>query len=828
MSSPIPRVLAYLLLALTALVIAHRGVLVRRAPDTRLIVYSLDQPVEMALSAGDTAVRIVTWLEGPEPDVLDAYRTWPYAVRARVVEEEAGPQIDQTAWLSARVGFVPDEDTLVPTARAKHGRMFTDDRLIVLPFAAPLSRAAQLRVEAASVPPGLRIGFAAFRATERTPLVQERLRLGQHRDAPRLLAPLAPFGFADLGETRSSRLVQRSWQRLGAITRLGRAPEKLELYTAFDDNSLDDSMARAWPMRPGQIASVSVQGPTTVTARWLHPRGAGPAAVDTWIRRLGPGGHVERLERLGLVTEVGPLVVDDVGTVEIGVDPSQSRPALLVFTTRGGALLGDPPTRLGPDGARISAPDAVRTEAWRVGPGSPARFPVSPGDRLRITARRPLPAAAPQAFAPPAVAADAALVVEVTDAMGAVIATFTPPLAVVPSPYDRYSQADNPLVHALSEPVTFVIDAPPDATELRISTRGGDADLRVARFDPDAPPYEVQRPWADLPLPLGPLPPRFTAWASVAPLAVDGLLRDGRMVGWLVQIRPRIEDPRPARVAVPEGAAAPAWIAQLAPTSRPEPTRLGVRSPRAARPDDPAVDAAVARPPRPDAPPTPPVATVPRGPRRLLELDRPFDLVVRDEAGDGRAVGRAAVEIVVPESGALDVDHRLPVDQVGQRVTITLGERVETRVAHAAAGRWRFEDLPTGPLRLQIDADGTFVARGQPLGDRLVQRVWRLVAGEHATIALPPSRAVQVVTWTPAGAAGQLGWRLVGGVDPPRGAVAFAPGRGRAAPLSWDGAALTDLPDVRVASAGATHLELDVGSEADVFVRVLVADEATP
>ena len=820
MNSPIPRVLAYLLLALTALVIAHRGVLVRRAPDQRLIVYALDQPVEMALSAGDTAVRVVSWLEGPELDLLDAYKTWPYALRARVLDEDAGTIVDQTAWLSARVGYVPEEDTLVPTARANRGRMYTDDRLVVLPFAAPLAQASRLRMEVASVPPGLRVGFAAFRAIERTPLVQERLRLGQHRDTPHLLSPLAPFGFPELGEIRAARLVEKSWQRLGALTRLGRAPERLELYTAFDDNSLDQSTARAWPMRPGQVASVSIRGPATFTARWLHPRGAGPAAVDTWIRRLGPGGHVDRLERLGLVTEIGPVFIDDVGTVEVGVDPAQARPGLLVIETQGGALLGDPPWLPRGDDRRISAPDAVRTEAWRVDAQAAARFPISGGDRLRIIARAPMAANAPQAFAPPLPTTDTSLRVEVTDTRGQVIASWAPPLVVSPSPYDRYTQADDPSVHALSEPVLFAIDAPDGAAELRVSAIGGDADLRVLRFDPDAPPYEVQRPWADLPLPLGPLPPRFTAWASVAPLNVEGLLREGRMVGWLLQIRPRVDDPRPGRVSVPTGAEAPAWVADLGPAEPLGATRLGDRAPpRNAAPKT------ATRAPRP---PTPPRARpAPSGPRGLLELARPFDLLVRDEAGDGRAVGRAAAEVVVPESGVLELDHRLPTARVGERVAIRLGDRAEARTAHASAGRWRFEELPPGPIAVQVDADGAFVARDQPLGDRLVQRVWRLTAGEHATIPLPPTPSVQVVTWAPADARGRLAWRRVGGGDA-AGTVTLAAGEARATPLSWDGEPLAEQPDIVIRGVGkaASTLEIDVPPGEDVFVRVLV--EATP
>lgn len=780
MTSPIPRVLAYLLLALTALVVAHRGVLVRRATDTRMLVYALDEPVELALSAGDTAARIVTWLEGPEPDLLDTWQAWPYAVRARVIDEGAGARVDQIAWLSTRVGLVPDEPTLVPITRASHGHAATDDRLILLPFAAPLPAPARLRLEAVAVPSGLRVGIAAFRATERTALVQQRLRAGQHRDGPHLLAPLAPFGFADLGEARASRLVARGWQRLGAITRLGRAPPRIELYTAFDDQSLDETTARAWPTRPGEGANLSIRGPASVSARWLHPHGVGPAAVDTWVRVLGPGGHVQRLERLGLVTHIDPIHVPDVGAVQVVMDPSQGRPALLEWTVRGGALIGDPPRVVQPDGDVIAAPDAIRADAWRALAGAPLRFPVTPHDRVRVIARRPLPTSARGGFGVAPSGPPTAVRLVWLDADDAVIAQEEHPLARVASPFDRYFQGDAPRDHALSEPTIVTLTAPEGARWLRVSAVDV-VDVRLLRDDPTAPPYEVQRPWADLPLPLGPLPPRFTRWAAVAPDDVEGLLTARRLTGWLLQIVPRIEDPSPDTVVVPKGAEEPAWVAAL---KAPKPTP----TPRA---------------PRPAFTPFEPI--------------RPFDLVVRERSGDGRLLDGDGVGVVVPDSGVLEIDHRVPLGDVGDAVTVTVGDRSSPRVAYAAAGRWRLEELEPGPTLARVDHAGTFVARGQPQGDRLVQRVWRIPAHGTVTLPLPPVQAVRVAVWAETGARGVVGWSF-GGASGTLGLGAASDEF--ASPLSWAGGVLAEQPTIEADGDGPLVLR---GADTDVWVRLAIA-----
>lgn len=840
--------LAFLGLSL-ALLFATPESIEARTDTERFRVIAADPEVHFALDPDEERVRIVFWTSAPARWARDV-RAWAaFQIDLTVLDHEGTVVWRGEAWRRSRMSWIRRADgVLLRTAWMPQSRLdLTDARTSEVEVAGLVPQGGQLLVQARSRQPGSTVWIAAFRHGWRTRAARLRTMAGaggKHADT--MTAELTAERWTDLPESWRERMSARTWERLSPLPAPGaRTYTTAQLIHAAPVHGWQSQPALGLPIPPGGAAAFNLLRGGEIRATWRDGSGRRKAASPTWLQKVRADGTSE-VSFLGVVEEVGPITVDeDLISVQIALDPQADSPRTLQAHASGGeepeALLwGDPPfAQVEGDERVMVAPDLRSLEMFRASPdlGS-VRFPVEADhEQLRLSFRPRLPAGALPGFGVwwDAEARTSRDVVRDLDeavelellALGPedqVLARWRVIAPVVASPFERYTQGDDPGTARVAEPVSRVILPPTGSVAVEVRALATtDVAMRVRR--PENPARGISRGY-DLPASLAPpeeeppssalplweagqlrdspglsraryVPLAQDPWQTRAPLDRDTLIREDRMIRIDAQVR-----------FEPRGG----WLlGEEVVVSAGDPTKEPTQEREVSRPRD-------------------------ASSRRSLRLPGPYQLLVEpDRDGQASLGARAALSgspsrVQVPVSGRLDVDYRIAASQVGSSLTVTVDGVPEQRRLIASAGKIRLIDLTPGSRSMSVDQTGLFLARAR--GSQLwqVRRVVQLKPGEERTIPIPAGS--QSLVLFPYGDPAWLDWSIKGGAVSDEAAMMPRATRrsgrhrmradgGEARPLSFAGEAIDRLSPLLI------EVEEDVGAVAS-SLHLKLAAEAEP
>jgi len=836
--------LAFLGLSL-ALLVATPESIEARTDTERFRVIAADPEVHFALDPDEERVRIVFWTSAPARWARDV-RAWAaFQIDLTVLDHEGRVVWRGEAWRRSRMSWIRRADgVLLRTAWMPQSRLdLTDARASEVEVSGLVPQGGQLLVQARSGQPGSTVWIAAFRHGWRTRAARLRTMAGaggKHAEA--MTAELTGERWSDLPESWRERMSSRTWERLSPLPAPGaRTYTSAQLIHAAPVHGWQSQPALGLPLPPGGAAAFNLLRGGEIRATWRDGSGRRKAASPTWLQKVRADGTSE-VSFLGVVEEVGPIAVDeDLVSVQIALDPQADSPRTLQAHASGGEepeahLWGDPPfARVEGDERVMVAPDLRSLEMFRASPqlGS-VRFPVEADhEQLRLSFRPRLAAGALPGFgvwwdvesrSSRDVERDLDEPVEVELlALGPddrELARWRVIVPVVASPFERYTQGDDPGTARVAEPVSRVILPPTGSVAIEVRALSTtDVAMRVRR--PENPARGITRGYQlpeslappDRDPPAGTLPlweagqlrdsaalsrARYVPlaqdpWQTRAPLDRDTLIREDRMIRIDAQVR-----------FEPRGG----WLlGEEVVVSGGEPEKAQESS----RPRDAST-------------------------RRSLRLPGPYQLLVEpDRDGQASLGARAALgtrpsRVQVPDSGRLDVDFRIAASQVGSSLTVTVDGVPQVHRLIASAGKLRLSELSPGSRSLSVDQDGLFLARARGSELWQVRRVVRLEPGGERTIPIPAGSQSMVLF--PYGEPAWLDWSIRGGAVSQEAAMMPRSTRrsgrhrmradgGVARPLSFAGESIDRLSPLLI------EVEEDVGAVASTL-HLKLAAEAEP
>lgn len=808
--------LAWLALALGALVLVRSpqggSEAASSGKTTRFLAFRMSSPsdgLSFVLDPAEREVKLLTWLVQPHRPLADSRVTTPYALSLALSDAAGTARREDRFWLRARGGFVSSGDGLAyrPNWLEGSDEDVSDDLLTRLDLERPDDGRATLTLRPAWLPPGSRVLLAVFSQRPRSAASALRVSLGDDPSLrERLAARFMPFGWEEVPEAWTANLLSTRWLRLPA---LGEDPPTEELLTTGEREPWDDAPALGVLVPPGGAVAYNLEGGPALRATWYGAdrRPLRARSVRAQVRIVHVDGTATVLAPPPSTT-LGPLQGDPtICSVQIALDPSEPEPRYLVASTQadGAGRLdrawGDPPRRpVDPRGAQALGPDLRDLILYRTdGAASPLRYGVrDPREIGRLSFRIPLPLTALQGLQGAAVAPiyGPHVVVRARAADGAVLATWSHDVRVVPSLFERYVQTLDRAA-AVSEPDEVYVVPPAGAATLEVSADGPiDVGLRMRRPEPIN-----RQEYRDYALPEeARVDARYVPWArdrwhARVPEDTEDLLAQGREIRVDAQVRldrAREDDP------TGEG-----WA----------PSEL----------------ASAARPRRPGTPHT-------------LPLPGPFQIVAEpasrgSHASNGRsAIGPSPVSLELPASGDLRVDYRVPPGDVGRTVTFKVGGRALTRALATAGGQILLSGLPPGRAEVSLEGPAGIWLAQAPGGEGwATRRVVQLSPGGSLRVSLPQrGGALALLPYAEVGARtqGALRWSLgpdelslpgiYASFSELQGSLALSrsPERLLARPLSWAGAGLAPLSPARLWLAD----NLPEGAS----LRLSLSDDATP
>lgn len=798
-----------LLLASIALVALYRAPSLD--PDAtsfrHLRVYPLESPVRFAIEPREQRVKLLTWLRAPESWGGDARDLRPYALGLRFTNPDGEEAWATTIWLAARPGVLEERDgRLIKTARSVDepsptGLAISAENLTMLPLHDLADLGGVLTVESAWLPAGSELLLCGWRQGARAASGQVRaLRPEADDDWQEQVESWSPTPWQLLPTSWRARLVRSHWDRLSALPDAGKdVVDTVEIEAAFGRVPLGARAAMGIVVAPGGAAAWNLRSGSQLNIEVLTLDGLASAPVDAQLRLVHTDGRVE-LRALPAVSAIGPLQIDEgIVSVQVALAPNEAAPRLLRAWLQGdgGAPWGDPSLAMDAvRGERQVGVDLRTLDLVRVAPDlEPARFSVAAGEQLRLGFRERLPAADLPGFGPRVPEPGGATVdIEGLGPDGEVLEAWQVELSPLPSSFERYISEDDLRSARVAEPERWTLVLAEGVRTLQVAAS---ATVEVE--------LEVLRVPAGVTL----LPPGY-AWETGA---------SASLVEVGAKLRPRLPgDPVALHGARYEPRARTEWERRV-----PDDVDSLFLARRIVR-----VDAQVRLEPTwATERALSPVGSDGRRSGRLDEHSLPLGRVVSRLAEpdwDGLPAGGARTRltatpttVMVPATGRLDIDMRVPPDQVGRTVQIQLDDHQEERLIAASGAQLRLVDLPPGRGSLSLrGASGLFLAVAP--GGRLWQtrEVVRLDPGERLRIPigdLPGS--LSVYSYGPPAA---LSWWIEGAEPLPpglydnpstrSGVVSTAPTGRLAEPLSFAGAALPVARPLRI------HLDEDLGEQA--------------
>lgn len=744
------------------------------AGQETLLTYPLDPDVRFMLSAGETEVKLVTWLVTQDEWAEDPRVTLPFALDL-LVEGPTGEALEtRRVWVSTRRASAIGEDGVRrPTATLNKlpGRV-SEDRLVRVDLEGKVPAGGTLQVRAGAAPPGATVLVVAFRELPRAEVARLRLLHGDDGDLrEEAVEDLAAADWDSLPVTWRETLARDRWERLGGLPEAGGLLPTVRVSTAFERSPWAQAPAEGLLLPPGGAAAWNLRGVASWEAEWRDAWGRPVAPVASTVRFVRADGTVE-VQEVAPADVLGPFeLAGDVVSVQVALDPA-SEPRLLRARVRGAAdpAWGDPP-RLRPDeaGAQAVGPDLRSVELYRAGPGWPAlRYAVRRGELLRLQLRPRLDPGPLHGFGAPPAEAARSVHLQFVDEAGGVIAEWDTAVAAVPSAFERYTQADTPATARVADADVRVVVPPPGTHELRVDAYAPvDVSLRVAEERDAAsqwePRYELP---GDEAVEALFVPMARDRWRARAPHDVEALAEAGRVVHLDGQVR-----------LVPE----PPEVADAADT------------PRAAAPSR----------------------------RRWfpLPIDGPFELLAEPAGPDAAAtedtpgarvrLGTEERTVTVPSDGRLEIDYRVAADAVGRSVRMQVGGQIRRLSPATAGGVFQLGPLPPGATRVIVEAAGLFLARSAGSPSWRVRRAWEVEPGRVLGIDFPGGAGgVNLHAWLAPGQVGWLSWTVEDVPPSPpgiysritdrHGLVELRPTGGTAEPLSFAGAPLVAAAPVHI------------------------------
>ena len=673
------------------------------------LAYPLETPVTLAVGGG-RPVRLVLWTERPEPWALDPRSTADVQLRWRALDDAGTVLAEGAPWTRVRASWVrPEsaEDALLAVATGpREGFQLSDPRLVEVQLP---DGATGLEISTGHVPRGGRLLAVGFEEEQRHTVDQVRAVVGSDSErAERSADRLGPWAWEEVPLDWRQRLARTTWRRLASVAQDARP---VRVASGRDWLPFDDAAALGTPVPPGGATAFNLEGDLSFEARWTGPDGREARPTRTWIEIVGEG--LGEVRDLGRVDSVGPFAFPEgVREVRIARDAHDvAGPVWLRASTRSRTrdrAWGDPPRWEAhpiPTGLQRVAPDFTGLFYWRAEQDRPLQFALPAEQEVRVLVRPRLESGELPGLGP----GEPEQVRHLTLIRHA-RRTWKETLAVpaLPSAYERYTQGDDPSTARVSDETEWFLASVPEPSVLTVLAEEP-VDVQVfvkEAFAPSDVP-EPGYPVEELPelVRARYLPFARRTWRARHPDGLDQVAREERAIRIDAQVR---------------------WVYRA--------------------------------------------AGGPSGlPYRVLELPPPFELVAEPQEGGGRTrLSRKAQRIQVPPTGRVLVDHRVGPELVGSTVTFHFEGREEQREVLSAAGSFRFEQLPPGPLRASVDRPGVFLANVP--GDRpwTVRRVWRLDPGRKRRIPIPAGgEGLSVhVARREGEVRGALVWRLAGsGVD---------------------------------------------------------------
>lgn len=840
---PVVAWLALLVFAVAALT-GDVGEVDARSDTERVRVIAAEPEVHFALDPDEERIRIVFWTAAPARWARDV-RAWSaFQVNLTVLDHEGTVVWRGEAWRRNRMSWIRRADgVLLRTAWMPQSRLdLSDARASEVEVSGLVPKGGQLVVEAKSGQEGASVWIAAFRHGWRTRAARLRTIAGSGgRKGDLIAAELSGERWSDLPESWRERLSARSWERLSPLPAPGaRSYTTAQLVYAVPEHGWQSQPALGLPVPPGGAAAFNLRRGGELRATWRDSSGRRTSASPTWLQTVRVDGTSE-VTFLGVVEEVGPIRVDeDLLSVQIALDPQADSSRTLQAHVSGEGdpesyLWGDAPlARVEGDARVMVAPDLRSAEMFRTSAdlGS-IRFPIEADhEQLRLSFRPRMAAGALPGFgvwwdaegrASVDVKREELPPVELDLlALGAgdeVLARWQVEAPIVASPFERYTQGDDPGTARVAEPVSRVVLPPAGSVAIEVrASAPTDVAVRVRR--PENPARGMGRGY-ELPASLSPPDPEPVE--SAFPLWQAGQLRDNPGLSRARYV-PLAQDPWQTR--------APADRDRLIREDRMIRIDAQVRfEPRGGwlmgeevvvRAADDEGSREVSRPR--DA-----------STRRALRLSGAYQLLVEPDR-DGRAtlgarsaLGRTPSRVTVPASGRLDVDYRIPASRVGSSVVVSVDGDPQPHTLIASAGRLRLSGLTPGSRSVAVDSSDLFLARASGSDLWQVRRVVALRPGQERRIPIP-SGAQTLVLYT-YGESGWLDWSIQGGAVSPEATLMPRATRrsgrhrlqadgGQARPLSFSGDRIDRLSPLLI------EVEEDVGAVASSLVLRLSAESS--
>ncbi|MCB9691496.1 MAG: hypothetical protein H6736_06760 [Alphaproteobacteria bacterium] len=392
---------------------------------------------------GGTAVRVQMWLETPAAWATDPRATHPVQLGWRAFDLAGEELASGAPWTSSRAGWAlpeqPDDPLLPVAVGPRYDRQVADPRT----FEVDVPEAtARLELTALHLPPGGRALVVAFEEGTRDTVDQVRFVVGADAErAEKAAARMGPWGWDEMPLDWRQRASRSLWRRLASVSQADR-PVRVASADAW--LPMDDAAALGFAVPPGGAAAYNLEGEVVFDARWTAPDGREPRPTRTWLEVVGEG--LGEVKDLGRVTEVGPLTFPP-GTREVRIarDPfDEEGPTLLRASTTGpmrDRAWGDPPRLELEGGTQRLGPDLTGLIYWRADAGRPLLFGLPADHEIRVVARPRLPPGRLPGLGPAEPEPSGAVVLE---RVGRDRWTRDLPIAAIASPYERYTQGDDP------------------------------------------------------------------------------------------------------------------------------------------------------------------------------------------------------------------------------------------------------------------------------------------------------------------------------------------------------------------------------------------------